>query len=125
MAGQQQEVIMDPKIQNFIQELELHSTEHARIAQAVREIYHDIEPTITEKFIYGGIGFFLNDTLIGGVYGYKAHVSVVFSRGNELDDPNGLLEGKGKYRRHVKTTMLDDIETKTVRFFVEQVINHR
>ena len=113
---------MDQKIQVFIQDLELNSPAHAQIAQAVREIYHDTEPAITEKFIYGGIGFFLNDNLIGGVYGYKTHISVVFSRGNELNDPDGLLEGKGKYRRHVKTMTVDDIEAKAVRFFAEQVI---
>ena len=33
---------------------------------------------------------------------FKAHVHVGFFRGAELADPNGLLEGTGKFMRHVK-----------------------
>jgi hypothetical protein len=33
---------------------------------------------------------------------FKAHVNVGFFRGAELFDPNGLLEGTGKFIRHVK-----------------------
>jgi hypothetical protein len=33
---------------------------------------------------------------------FKAHVSVGFFFGAELDDPAGLLEGSGKRMRHVK-----------------------
>ena len=32
----------------------------------------------------------------------KRHVNVGFFRGAELEDPTGLLEGTGKYMRHVK-----------------------
>jgi hypothetical protein len=34
--------------------------------------------------------------------GFKAHVNVGFFRGAELADPGGLLEGTGKFMRHVK-----------------------
>jgi hypothetical protein len=33
---------------------------------------------------------------------YKSHVNVGFFHGNELPDPQGLLEGTGKFMRHVK-----------------------
>jgi uncharacterized protein YbjT (DUF2867 family) len=33
---------------------------------------------------------------------FKAHVDVGFFRGAELADPDGLLEGTGKFMRHVK-----------------------
>lgn len=33
---------------------------------------------------------------------FKAHVNVGFFRGAELVDPEGLLEGTGKFMRHVK-----------------------
>jgi hypothetical protein len=33
---------------------------------------------------------------------FKAHVNVGFFRGAVLADPKGLLEGTGKFMRHVK-----------------------
>ncbi|MBV7331416.1 DUF1801 domain-containing protein [Chloroflexi bacterium TSY] len=114
---------MDNQIERFIEDLEFYSSEQAHIVKEVRQIYGELEPQIGEKFIYGGIGFFLNDQHIGGVYGNKKHVSVVFSRGNELSDPEGFLEGSGKYRRHIKAFAKSDVVAKNVRFFVEQAID--
>ena len=111
---------MDDKIEQFVQDLELVSAEQAGIVAQIRDIYEEVAPNITEKFIYDGIGFFLNDNHIGGVYANKKHVSVVFSRGNEMSDPGKLLEGGGKYRRHIKAFAGNDVASKNVRFFVEQ-----
>jgi len=44
-----------------------------------------------------------------------------FSNGYLFDDPKSLLEGKGKYRRHLKLRSLDDIETKKVDYFMKQI----
>jgi len=57
----------------------------------VREILHDGHPTacVTEAaFAY--------------VNAFTSHVNVGFFHGVELTDPNGLLEGTGKFMRHVK-----------------------
>ncbi len=113
---------MDEQIEGFIHDLDMYSAEHARIVEEVRDIYSTIQPDIGEKFIYGGIGFFIDGRHVGGVYGNKKHVSIVFSRGNELSDPNGLLEGNGKYRRHLKAVVHNDVAAKAVRFFVAQVV---
>ena len=39
-----------------------------------------------------------------------------------MKDPNKLLEGKGKYRRHLKIKCKEDIEHKDVAFFVKQAV---
>ena len=39
-----------------------------------------------------------------------------------MNDPNGLLEGKGKYRRHLKFKTLDDIQAKSLVYFVKQAV---
>ena len=57
----------------------------------VRELLHDGYPTACvgdAAFAYVGV--------------FKAHVNVGFFRGAELPDPHGLLEGSGKFMRHVK-----------------------
>lgn len=57
----------------------------------VRELLHDGHPTAC----VGDAGF-------AYVNAFTAHVNVGFFRGAALPDPGGLLEGTGKYMRHVK-----------------------
>ena len=57
----------------------------------VRELLHDGHPTAC-----------VSDAAFAYVNAFKAHVNVGFFRGAELPDPNGLLEGTGKFMRHVK-----------------------
>ena len=44
----------------------------------------------------------VEDAPFGYVNAFKAHVNVGFFHGAALPDPAGLLEGSGKYMRHVK-----------------------
>jgi len=57
----------------------------------VRELLHDGHPTAC-----------IGDAAFAYVNAFRAHVNVGFFRGAELADPKGLLEGTGKYMRHVK-----------------------
>ena len=57
----------------------------------VREVLHDDQPTAC-----------IDDAAFGYVDAFTSHVNVGFFRGAELNDPSGLLEGTGKYMRHVK-----------------------
>ena len=57
----------------------------------VRELLHDGHPTAC-----------VGEAAFGYVNAFKAHVNVGFFRGAELSDPDGLLEGTGKFMRHVK-----------------------
>ncbi len=89
----------DPAIAVWMHE---HSGELGVIAQEwfevmracgedVRELLHDGHPTAC-----------VADAAFGYVNAYKAHVNVGFFRGAELADPKGLLEGAGRFMRHVK-----------------------
>lgn len=57
----------------------------------VRELLHDGHPTAC-----------VADAAFAYVNAFKAHVNVGFFRGAELADPEHLLEGTGKFMRHVK-----------------------
>lgn len=57
----------------------------------VRELLHDGHPTAC-----------VGDAAFAYVNAFKAHVNVGFFRGAEIADPDGLLEGNGKFMRHVK-----------------------
>src|SRR5437867_6275124 len=89
----------DPAIEVWMRE---HSGELGAIAQRwfevmracgddVRELLHDGHPTAC-----------VGDAAFGYVNAFTAHVNVGFFRGAEIDDPAGLLEGTGKFMRHVK-----------------------
>lgn len=57
----------------------------------VRELLHDGHPTAC-----------VGSAAFGYVNAFKAHVNVGFFLGAELADPHRLLEGTGKFMRHVK-----------------------
>ena len=57
----------------------------------VRELIHDDQPTACVR-----------DAAFAYVDAFTAHVNVGFFHGVELPDPAGLLEGTGKFMRHVK-----------------------
>ena len=57
----------------------------------VRELIHDGQPTAC-----------VADAAFGYVNAFKAHVNVGFFRGAEIPDPGKLMEGTGKFMRHVK-----------------------
>jgi hypothetical protein len=65
----------------------------------VRELLHDGHPTAC-----------VADAAFAYVNAFKAHVNVGFFRGAELADPAGLLDGTGKYMRHVKLRPDSDID---------------
>lgn len=113
---------MDPRIEAFITDLEASAPTKAAIVKSVRSIFAAMQPALREKFIYGGIGMFLGEELIGGIFAYANHVTVEFSLGEGLADPSQSLEGKGKSRRHLKLRHPDDIEDKKVGFFIQQVV---
>lgn len=57
----------------------------------VRELLHDGHPTAC-----------VDDAAFAYTNAFTDHVNVGFFRGATLPDPAGLLEGDGKYMRHVK-----------------------
>jgi len=65
----------------------------------VRELLHDGHPTAC-----------VADTAFAYVDVFKAHVNVGFYRGAELDDPDGLLAGAGKFMRHVRIGPEHDVD---------------
>ena len=62
-----------------------------RCGDEVRELLHDGCPTAC-----------LGDAPFGYVNVFTSHVNVGFFQGAALPDPRRLLEGSGKFMRHVK-----------------------
>lgn len=74
----------------------------------VRELVHDDQPTAC-----------VGDAAFAYVDAFTAHVNVGFFRGAELRDPADLLEGTGKFMRHVKLRPDRDVDAKALKQLIE------
>ncbi len=110
------------KIADFMIDLQSLDAERYEMALKIRDIYFNVEPGIIEDIKYAGLVFFKGNQLIGGLFFYKSHASIEFSEGASLSDPESVLEGKGKRRRHIKVTSCQDIQTKNVSAYVKAAL---
>lgn len=116
--------ITDTKIDEFLRDIESVSVEHADIIHHVRTLFLNNDSAIDETIKYGGLIFIKQGDLLGGIFSYQDHLSLEFSKGADLDDPHGVLEGKGKFRRHIKFETFDDISTKHASMYIENTLRN-
>ena len=74
----------------------------------VRELLHDGHPTAC-----------VGEAAFAYVNAFTAHVNVGFFRGAEIADPDGLLEGTGKYMRHVKLRPESRVDAAALKALIE------
>lgn len=110
------------EVQKFLTEIALIDSDKIESLRLLREIVFDFFPRTSERMMYGGIMFSLDTDDFGGLFLRKNHISFEFIKGFLMKDPNKLLEGNGKYRRHLKIKSIDDIKNKKVKYFVKQAI---
>lgn len=132
----------DP-IDIFLSDLALISNTQLETTLAIRKLFLIANPTLTEKIKYGGLTFHLppnnnasknknetknqikreNETLCGGIFPYKTHITIEFTNGATFTDPHHLLLGNGKYRRHLKIHTPADIQKTHLKSFIHQAVN--
>ena len=102
---------MAKSVEAVLAEIRLLGEEQFQIVEAVRTLMKKSVRPLSEEVKYGGI-LFASGPHFGGVFAYKEHVSVEFGHGAAIKDPDGVLEGGGKNRRHIKLECVSDISTK-------------
>jgi hypothetical protein len=106
----------DPAIERWMRD---HRGELGTIAQRwfevmrscgddVRELLHDGHPTAC-----------VADAAFAYVNAFTAHVNVGFFLGAEMPDPAGLLQGTGKFMRHVKLGPEGDVDAGALSKLIE------
>lgn len=113
---------MDIKIENFLDSIKILNVDKHKILEKLRQHIYDIYPNMIERMQYGGILFSLDED-VAGLFAYTHHISLEFGHGATFNDPNNLLEGKGKYRRHLKFKSIEEIEKKQAVFYIAQFEN--
>jgi hypothetical protein len=74
----------------------------------VRELLHDGHPTACVR-----------DAAFAYFNAFTAHVNVGFFRGAEITDPQLLLEGTGKFMRHVKLRPERPVDAKALKELID------
>jgi hypothetical protein len=75
----------------------------------VRELLHDGHPTAC-----------VGDAAFAYVAAFTAHVNVGFFRGAELADPGRLLEGSGRFMRHVKLRPDTEVDAAILQALIDR-----
>lgn len=109
----------DDKVTQLLADLALTNPLGHELVLAARQTIRAVAPEADERVMYGGF-MFSDGAQFCGVFAYKEHASVEFSRGCDLVDDHGVLEGNGKLRRHIKLHSPADLEAKHLRDYVER-----
>jgi hypothetical protein len=106
----------DPAIEVWMRE---HANELGAIAQRWFEVMRDCGDDVREVLHDGHPTACVGDAAFGYVNAFTAHVNIGFFRGGEIADPECLLEGTGKFMRHVKLRPGRDVDANALRKLIE------
>ena len=88
------------RISKLLDDIRLLDAGRFELVQALRGIILDLDPSISEEVKYGGL-LFSSGKPFCGVFSYAK-----------------VLEGAGKFRRHIKLLSVEDIRGKHVRDYL-------
>lgn len=106
----------DPAIERWMHE---HSDELGAIAHRWFDVMRDCGDDVRELLHDGHPTACVGDAAFGYVNAFRSHVNVGFFRGAELPDPDALLEGTGKFMRHVKLGPERDVDAAALTKLIE------
>lgn len=102
----------------------MNDTEKKIITQMIDELILKAVPKAQTVAKYGGVLYTTKpDEKEGqfcGTFTFKNHVQLSFANGAELTDPTQVLQGNGKYRRHINFLSPDDIDSKVLLALIKQ-----
>jgi len=90
------------------------------IIRALRKFVKRVEPGLTETVKWGNGCWAGSDGVVAYVYSATGYVQFGFFFGSSLKDPQGLLEGKGQYVRHIKVHKTADIDERAFAALLKQ-----
>jgi hypothetical protein len=96
------------------------SAENRKIVGALRKLVNEVAPKLEETVKWGN-GCWQNDSLpVAYAHCEGDHVQFGFFGGSLLKDTKNMLEGGGKYVRHVKIRSPKEIDAKALTPLIRQ-----
>ena len=96
----------------------MNDTEKQIISQMLEELILLAAPDAEAVSKYGGVLYTVRpDEKEGqfcGIFTFTNHVQLTFANGTRLQDPEGVLLGGGKYRRHLNFRSPDEIDSRVL-----------
>jgi len=80
------------------------------IIRVLRRFVKRVAPQLQEAVKWGNGCWVKENAPVAYVYSARDHVQFGFFRGATLRDPQGLLQGKGKFVRHIRVVKRTDID---------------
>ena len=87
---------------DFDEYLEDQSVKNQEIVRALRTFVKRVEPGLREAVKWGNGCWIGRSGPVAYVHSDAGYVQFGFFNGSSLKNPKGLLEGKGRYVRHIK-----------------------
>jgi len=117
----------DRMLLNYLASYDQHIS---NLTLGLREVVLEEAPEAVESIAKGyavAIGFsFTGKPMKDGfchIVAYSSHVNLGFNRGSLLPDPNGVLEGTGKFIRHVTIRNEQDLNRLLIRRYLRTAID--
>ena len=96
------------------------SPKNRSVIRALRAFVERVAPGLRESVKWGNGCWVKGSVAVSYVYSAPDYVQFGFFRGSALQDPQGLLEGKGQYVRHIKVRKASDINEDAFRMLLRQ-----
>ena len=119
-----------PPGEELIRELAQFDLSVGELALGLREIVLEEAPAAIEKLfrVYALVFWYsltgrMADAFVQVVV-YPKGVNLMFNRGAELNDPDGVLVGEGKIIRHIKVRRPEDLKNRHLRKFIRAALKH-
>ena len=110
------EVHRDAAIDRWMQE---HSGELGAIAKHWFDVIRDCGADVCELLHDGHPTACVDGAAFAYVNAFTAHVNIGFFRGAEIADPKSLLEGTGRFMRHVKVRTAEDVDANALKELIQ------
>ncbi len=96
------------------------SSRNRSVIRALRKFVKRVAPQLQESVKWGNGCWVKGKVPVAYVYSAPDHVQFGFSRGAALKDPKKLLQGEGKFVRHIKVLKPADLDARAFAALLRQ-----
>jgi hypothetical protein len=89
---------------------------------AIRSLMRECAPDAQEVMSYG-MPAYKGKKLFAWISPSKKDITFAFSRGTQMEDRYGLLQGIAKGSRHVKMKSLEDANRPALKYYIKQAVS--
>jgi len=95
------------------------------IIRALRKFVRSVEPGLVEAVKWSNGCWLVGREPVAFVYSDDGFVQFGFTMGTRLRDPRGLLQGKGRFIRHIQVRAAKDIDARAFGALLRQAVKLR